>query len=35
MWDITGGNDQSQFTLMGGGRLAFTAAKDYEEPRRQ
>ena len=32
VWDITGGNDQSQFTLMGGGRLAFTAAKDYEEP---
>ena len=31
-WEITGGNDQSQFTLMGGGRLAFTAAKDYEEP---
>ena len=31
-WDITGGNDRSQFTLMGGGRLAFTAAKDYEEP---
>ena len=32
VWSITGGNDQSQFTLMGGGRLAFTAAKDYEEP---
>ena len=32
VWDITGGNDQSQFTLMSGGRLAFTAAKDYEEP---
>ena len=32
VWDITGGNDRSQFTLMGGGRLAFTAAKDYEEP---
>ena len=32
MWEITGGNDRSQFTLMGGGRLAFTAAKDYEEP---
>ena len=31
-WEITGGNDRSQFTLMGGGRLAFTAAKDYEEP---
>ena len=31
-WDITGGNDRSQFTLTGGGRLAFTAAKDYEEP---
>ena len=31
-WDITGGADRSQFTLMGGGRLAFTAAKDYEEP---
>ena len=32
VWSITGANDQSQFTLMGGGRLAFTAAKDYEEP---
>ena len=32
VWAITGGNDRSQFTLMGGGRLAFTAAKDYEEP---
>ena len=32
VWEITGGNDRSQFTLMGGGRLAFTAAKDYEEP---
>ena len=32
VWDITGGNDQSQFTLMGGGKLAFTAAKDYEDP---
>ena len=32
VWDITGGNDRSQFTLPGGGRLAFTAAKDYEEP---
>ena len=32
VWNITGGNDQSQFTLMSGGRLAFTAAKDYEEP---
>ena len=31
-WEITGGNDRSQFTLTGGGRLAFTAAKDYEEP---
>ena len=31
-WEITGGNDRSQFTLMAGGRLAFTAAKDYEEP---
>ena len=31
-WEITGGNDRSQFTLMGGGRLAFTAAKDYEQP---
>ena len=31
-WEITGGNDRSQFTLPGGGRLAFTAAKDYEEP---
>ena len=31
VWSITGGNDRSQFTLMGGGRLAFTAAKDYEE----
>ena len=31
-WDITGGADRSQFTLTGGGRLAFTAAKDYEEP---
>ena len=31
-WDITGGNDQSQFTLTRGGELAFTAAKDYEEP---
>ena len=31
-WEITGGADRSQFTLMGGGRLAFTAAKDYEEP---
>ena len=29
---ITGGNDRSQFTLPGGARLAFTAAKDYEEP---
>ena len=32
VWDITGGNDQSQFTLTRGGELAFTAAKDYEEP---
>ena len=32
VWEITGGNDRSQFTLMAGGRLAFTAAKDYEEP---
>ena len=32
VWSITGGNDQSQFTLTGGGRLAFTAAKDYEDP---
>ena len=31
-WDITGGNDRSQFTLTRGGELAFTAAKDYEEP---
>ena len=31
-WEITGGNDRSQFTLTGGGRLAFTAVKDYEEP---
>ena len=31
-WEITGGNDRSQFTLPGGARLAFTAAKDYEEP---
>ncbi len=31
-WEITGGKDRSQFTLTGGGRLAFTAAKDYEEP---
>ena len=31
-WDITGGEDRSHFTLIGGGRLAFTAAKDYEEP---
>ena len=32
VWDITGGNDRSQFTLTRGGELAFTAAKDYEEP---
>ena len=32
VWDITGGEDQSQFTLTVDGRLAFTAAKDYEEP---
>ena len=31
-WGITGGNDRSQFTLTRGGELAFTAAKDYEEP---
>ena len=31
-WEITGGNDRSQFTLTRGGELAFTAAKDYEEP---
>ena len=31
-WAITGGADRSHFTLTGGGRLAFTAAKDYEEP---
>ena len=31
-WEITGGEDRSQFTLSVGGRLAFTAAKDYEEP---
>ena len=31
-WDITGGEDGSQFTLTAGGGLAFTAAKDYEEP---
>ena len=31
-WAITGGADRSHFRLMGGGRLAFTAAKDYEEP---
>ena len=31
-WEITGGKDRSQFTLTGGGWLAFTAAKDYEEP---
>ena len=27
-----GRGDRSHFTLIGGGRLAFTAAKDYEEP---
>ena len=31
-WEITGGEDGSQFTLTAGGGLAFTAAKDYEEP---
>ena len=31
-WAITGGADRSHFRLTGGGRLAFTAAKDYEEP---
>ena len=31
-WEITGGADRSHFTLTGGGSLAFTAAKDYEEP---
>ena len=34
-WEITGGADRSHFTLTGGGSLAFTAAKDYEEPGRQ
>ena len=31
-WEIRGGADRSHFRLTGGGRLAFTAAKDYEEP---
>ena len=31
-WEITGGDDRSHFTLTGGGGLAFTGAKDYEEP---
>ena len=31
-WAITGGADRSHFTLTAGGSLAFTAAKDYEEP---
>ena len=31
-WAITGGADRSHFRLTAGGRLAFTAAKDYEEP---
>ena len=31
-WEITGGADRSHFRLTAGGRLAFTAAKDYEEP---
>ena len=31
-WEIRGGEDRSHFTLTAGGRLAFTAAKDYEEP---
>ena len=31
-WEITGGEDRSHFTLTGGGSLAFTGAKDYEEP---
>ena len=31
-WEIRGGEDRSHFRLTGGGRLAFTAAKDYEEP---
>ena len=32
VWDITGGVDQSEFTLTTGGELAFKAAKDYENP---
>ena len=31
-WSVTGGADQSHFTLTGAGELSFTAAKDFENP---